>query len=79
MRLISTEFVKPEAALGKSIYNAQQQILLNEGVVSQQNKGLCDRPIITIVKENGQEVVELYEFALNLHLHAMIIDCNMDN
>ena len=46
-----------------------------KGVVSRQNKGLSDRPIVRILKENGEEV-EPYELDLKQELHIMITDCD---
>jgi hypothetical protein len=46
-----------------------------KGVVSRQNKGLSDRPIVRILEKNGEEV-EPYELDLKKELHIMITDCD---
>ncbi|MDC3412350.1 HD-GYP domain-containing protein [Aquibacillus sp. 3ASR75-11] len=45
------------------------------GVVLQQNKHLCDRPIIRILQEDGKDVEELYELDLAETLNIVIAAC----
>lgn len=46
-----------------------------KGVVSNQNHGLCDRPIIRILEEDGQPITP-YEFDLLKELSVVITDCD---
>ncbi|SDQ28154.1 HD-GYP domain-containing protein [Virgibacillus salinus] len=48
------------------------------GIVSQQNNHLCDRPIIRVFKENGMEV-EPYEIDLATILNVTITSCNLES
>ncbi len=47
------------------------------GIVSKQNKHLCDRPIIRVLKENAKEV-EAYEVDLASTLNVTISSCNLE-
>jgi putative nucleotidyltransferase with HDIG domain len=61
------------------IYPNGLTILLNDGrkgVVSQQNIGLSERPIIRILEENNQPVQQPYELDLKKELSLVITGCD---
>jgi putative nucleotidyltransferase with HDIG domain len=61
-----------------AVYPIGITVELNDGrtgVVSQQNKGLSDRPVIRILEENGIEI-DPYEIDLRTALDVMIIACD---
>ncbi|WP_042352228.1 HD-GYP domain-containing protein [Bacillus massiliigorillae] len=63
-----------------AIYPLGLNVVLNnnkEGVVSKQNDGMSDRPVITILKENGKDIEDSYELDLKQHLDIMIIGCDI--
>lgn len=65
-----------------AIYPLGLNVSLNnkkEGVVSKQNDGMSDRPVITILKEDGKDIDESYELDLKQHLDIMIIGCDTSN
>lgn len=43
-----------------------------KGVVSRQNVGASDRPVIEILEENGLPIIDTYEVDLKTYLHLMI-------
>ncbi|WP_442595976.1 HD-GYP domain-containing protein [Neobacillus sp. D3-1R] len=62
-----------------AIYPNGLTVELNDGrkgVVSQQNAGLCDRPIIRILEEDGQPIPQPYELDLKKELSYMITKCD---
>lgn len=48
------------------------------GVVIRQNKQICDRPIIRIIKEHGETVHRPYEVDLSKNLQVMIQSCHAE-
>jgi hypothetical protein len=46
-----------------------------KGVVSSQNEGIGDRPMIRILEEDGEQIKEPYEVDLNKNLHLLIMKC----
>jgi hypothetical protein len=46
-----------------------------KGVVSAQNEGIGDRPMIRILEEDGERIKEPYEVDLNKNLHLLIMKC----
>lgn len=64
-----------------AIYPVGMQVTLSngyEGVVIGQNVGLSDRPIVRILKNNGNEV-EPFDLDLKSSLSVTIIDCSVNN
>lgn len=49
------------------------------GIVTKQNKGIGDRPIVLIIEETGVEIAEPYELNLMNQLSVTIIGCNDTN
>lgn len=63
---------------GVAIYPVGITVILNDGrkgVVSRQNMGISDRPIVRIIEDNGVRV-EAYELDLAKSLTSMIIECD---
>jgi HD-GYP domain-containing protein (c-di-GMP phosphodiesterase class II) len=61
-----------------AVYPIGITVVLNnrrKGVVSRQNTGLSDRPVVRILEENGIEVAP-YEIDLRSNLDVMIIACD---
>lgn len=61
-----------------AIYPNGLSVELNDGrkgVVSSQNEGIGDRPIIRILEEDGEQIKEPYEVDLNKNLHLLIMKC----
>ncbi|MDV7765281.1 HD-GYP domain-containing protein [Peribacillus sp. CSMR9] len=61
-----------------AIYPNGLSVELNDGrkgVVSAQNEGIGDRPMIRILEENGEQVKESYEVDLNKNLQLLIMKC----
>ncbi len=61
------------------IYPIGLTVHLNDGrkgVISGQNQGLSERPIIRIIEENGQELSNYYEINLKEELHLVISKCD---
>ncbi|MFE4351871.1 HD-GYP domain-containing protein [Peribacillus butanolivorans] len=46
-----------------------------KGVVTAQNEGIGDRPMIRILEENGEQIVEPYEVNLKKNLNLLIRKC----
>ena len=46
-----------------------------KGIVSGQNHGIGDRPIIRILEEDGKQLTNPYEVNLSLHLNILIKEC----
>ncbi len=64
-----------------AIYPNGMVVDLNDGkkgIVTTQNKGLTDRPVIRIIEENGQELQTPYEFDLSKELDKVIIGFDAD-
>lgn len=62
-----------------AIYPLGLNVTLNnhaEGVISKQNDGMSERPIITILKENGKELEKPYDIDLAKELDLVITGCN---
>ncbi|MCA1031612.1 HD-GYP domain-containing protein [Bacillus timonensis] len=47
-----------------------------KGIVSQQNKGLSERPIVRILEEQGKKIESTYEVDLKKDLHIVITGCD---
>ncbi|KAA0545345.1 HD-GYP domain-containing protein [Bacillus sp. BGMRC 2118] len=63
-----------------AIYPVGLSVTFNDGrtgIVSTQNPGYCDRPIVRILEENGVEV-EPYEVDLKEDLGVMITKCSLE-
>ncbi|MFJ8070268.1 HD-GYP domain-containing protein [Peribacillus sp. NPDC096447] len=63
---------------GVAIYPNGLSVELNDGrkgVVSAQNEGIGDRPMIRILEEGGEQIKEPYEVDLNKNLHLLIMKC----
>ncbi|MCK1994313.1 HD-GYP domain-containing protein [Peribacillus muralis] len=61
-----------------AIYPNGLSVELNDGrkgVVSAQNEGIGDRPMIRILEENGEKIKEPYEVDLNKNLNLLIMKC----
>jgi HD-GYP domain-containing protein (c-di-GMP phosphodiesterase class II) len=61
-----------------AIYPNGLSVELNDGrkgVVSSQNEGIGDRPMIRILEEDGEQIKEPYEVDLNKNLHLLIMKC----
>lgn len=61
-----------------ALYPVGMTVVLNDGrkgIVSSQNSGLCDRPIVRIIENNGVEL-EPYECDLSKELSAIVISCD---
>ncbi|WP_064092877.1 HD-GYP domain-containing protein [Rossellomorea aquimaris] len=64
-----------------AIYPIGMVVELNDGkkgIVTEQNKGLTDRPIIRIIEEQGQEVHSPYEMNLSKELDMVIAGFDPD-
>lgn len=61
-----------------AIYPIGLTVILSDGrkgVVSAQNPGLSERPIVRVLEEDGQRVVP-YELDLKVYLSLMIVNCD---
>ncbi|WP_019243810.1 MULTISPECIES: HD-GYP domain-containing protein [Bacillus] len=61
-----------------AIYPIGLTVKLNDkriGIVSKQNHGISDRPVVRIIKDNGNHDVQPYEIDLMKCLDVMIVDC----
>jgi HD-GYP domain-containing protein (c-di-GMP phosphodiesterase class II) len=61
-----------------AVYPIGISVILNDGrkgVVSRQNMGLSDRPVVRILEENGMEI-DPYEIDLKTFLDVMIVACD---
>lgn len=62
-----------------AIYPVGLTVILNDkrvGIVSKQNTGVSDRPIVQIIEENNMEVETPYEVNLLESLDTLIVDCD---
>ncbi|WP_328589239.1 HD-GYP domain-containing protein [Litchfieldia alkalitelluris] len=60
------------------VYPLGLTVFLNDerkGVVSKQNQGLSERPVVRIIEEKGQAVNPPYEVDLMKELHLVITEC----
>ncbi|MDQ0219667.1 HD-GYP domain-containing protein [Peribacillus cavernae] len=65
-----------------AIYPNGLGVKLNDGrkgIVSRQNRGCSDRPVIEILEENGQPIADTYEVDLEIYTHLLIADCDTAN
>ncbi|MEK3991864.1 MULTISPECIES: HD-GYP domain-containing protein [Robertmurraya] len=63
---------------GVAIYPVGITVILDDGrkgVVSKQNMGVSDRPIVRIIEENGKDT-DPYELDLSVSLSTMIVECD---
>ncbi|WP_153127343.1 HD-GYP domain-containing protein [Peribacillus tepidiphilus] len=61
-----------------AIYPVGLTVELNDrrkGIVSRQNMGISDRPVLEILEENGIELNKPYELNLKDHLDLIIVNC----
>ncbi|RFU63795.1 HD-GYP domain-containing protein [Peribacillus glennii] len=62
-----------------AVYPNGLGVTLNDGrkgIVSRQNVGCSDRPVIEILEENGEQLEAPYELDLNNHNHLVIAGCD---
>ncbi|PLT33987.1 HD-GYP domain-containing protein [Bacillus sp. V5-8f] len=62
-----------------AVYPNGLGVTLNDGrkgIVSRQNVGCSDRPVISILEEKGQNLETPYELDLNTHNHMVITSCD---
>ncbi|WP_050616278.1 HD-GYP domain-containing protein [Bacillus testis] len=62
-----------------AIYPIGLTVVLNDGrigVVSRQNVGVSDRPVVRIIEENNKIVTEVYEVDLLKKMDVLIVDCD---
>ncbi|MFD2045146.1 HD-GYP domain-containing protein [Ornithinibacillus salinisoli] len=63
------------------VYPNGLTVLLNDGtsgVVVKQNKHLCDRPIVRVIKDKHKQMITPYELDLSKELNITITKCNVE-
>ncbi|SET34691.1 HDIG domain-containing protein [Oceanobacillus limi] len=64
-----------------AVYPNGLSVLLSDGtvgIVVRQNKHLCDRPIIKVIKGKNESAISSYELDLSKSLDITIVDCNVE-